>query len=72
MSLEKKVKFSTISYIYDLDKNSFPVSTKNYDGPCSKIITKHVYQTRNFCTKKSVFLTTMLKVCSGIKLLTKL
>ncbi len=64
MSL-KKVRFSTISFIYDMNEKQFPVPTKIFDGSS----TDKNYPTlniKNTYKKESIFLASVICITTGI------
>lgn len=63
----KKISFSTISYIYDMTDEKFPVPTKTFDGsstdknyPSLNIKQKCKYK------KESIFVASVIGITTGI------
>jgi len=64
MSL-KKVRFSTISYIYDMNETQFPVPTKIFDGS-STDKNYPIFNIKNTYKKESIFLASVISIITTI------
>jgi len=64
MSL-KKVRFSTISYIYDMNETQFPVPTKIFDGS-STDKNYPILNIKNTYKKESIFLASVICITTSI------
>ena len=64
MSL-KKVRFSTISYIYDMNETKFPVPTKIFDGS-STDKNYPILNIKNTYKKESIFLASVIGIGTTI------